>query len=174
MGFSVGDLKDVLQPWIHVDEYKSKIGRDDKNCVISFAVDDQVAAEDLVNFLERGYDFVLDADVSNSEVSLGRWIVFVEIRRLSTLFSHIEKIIQDLRAASDLKPQQWEFKYHQDTEYQPLTRENFDRSVPLTSRAYRKRYQEPLNKMKTIAGLPVVTPPVEDQDIKQLQNLAGI
>ena len=48
MGFEVNDLKDVLQPWVHVDEYRSKLGRDDKNCVVSFAIDDPVAAADLV------------------------------------------------------------------------------------------------------------------------------
>ena len=47
MGFEVNDLKDVLQPWVHVDEYRSKLGRDDKNCVVSFAIDDPVAAADL-------------------------------------------------------------------------------------------------------------------------------
>jgi len=84
-GFEVGDLKDVLQDWFHVDEYKSKLGRDDKNCVISFAVDDKVAANDLVDFLERGYDFVLDADVSNSEISINRYLVFMEIPRRTTM-----------------------------------------------------------------------------------------
>ena len=49
MGFEVNDLKDVLQPWVHVDEYRSKLGRDDKNCVVSFAIDDPVARQ-MVNF----------------------------------------------------------------------------------------------------------------------------
>lgn len=174
MGFEVNDLVDVLQPWVHVDEYRSKLGRDDKNCVISFAVDDPVAAEDLVNFLERGYEFVLDADVSNSEVSNGRWLVFVEIRRLSSLFTHLEKILKDLEAACGHKSNQWRFRYQKQKEYQDLNKENFEREVPLSSRSYRRQYIDPINQMKTTAGLPVTTPPVEDQDLKNLQNLAGI
>jgi hypothetical protein len=174
MGFEVNDLKDVLQPWIHVDEYRSKLGRDDKNCVISFAMDDPVAAADLVSFLERGYEFVLDADVSNSEISNGRWLVFVEIRRLTTLFDHVSQVISDLKAACGHKPTAWRFRYQKQKDYQDLTRENFDREVPLTSRSYRKRFQEPIDQLKTAAGLPVVTPPVEDQDLKKLQSLAGI
>ena len=54
MGFEVNDLKDVLQPWVHVDEYRSKLGRDDKNCVVSFAIDDPVAAADLVDLIRAG------------------------------------------------------------------------------------------------------------------------
>jgi len=174
MGFEVNDLKDVLQPWVHVDEYRSKLGRDDKNCVVSFAIDDPVAAADLVSFLERGYEFVLDADVSNSEISNGRWLVFVEIRRLTTLFDHISRVVSDLEAACGHKAAAWRFRYQKQKDYQDLTRENFEREVPLTSRAYRKRYQEPIDQMKTTAGLPVTTPPVEDQDLKNLQSLAGI
>jgi hypothetical protein len=174
MGFEVGDLVDVLQPWIHIDQYKSKMGRDDKNCVISFAVDDRGAAQDLVDFLERGYEFVLDADISNSEVSNGRYLVFAEIRRISSLYDHVEKILRDLKAASDIKPTGWRFKFMKDKDYTPLTRENFEAVVPLSSRAYRKQFIKPIEDMKNIANIPVVTPPVQDKELQSLQNLAGI
>jgi hypothetical protein len=174
MSFEVGDLQDVLQPTLHVDQFKSKLGRDDKNCVISFAVDDRLAANDLVDFLERGYEFVLDASVSNSEVSNGRYLVFMEIRRLTSLFDHVEKVLKDLSAASGFKLKQWQFKFMKDKQYQPMTRYNFESAVPLTAKNYRKRYVDPINDMKTVAGLPVTTPPVQDADLKQLQNLAGI
>lgn len=173
-GFEVGDLKDVLQDWFHVDEYKSKLGRDDKNCVISFAVDDKVAANDLVDFLERGYDFVLDADVSNSEISINRYLVFMEIPRRTTMYERIQQILSDLKAASGFKPNQWRFKHMKDPDYQPFTEQNFNSVVALSPKQYRKRYQKPINDIKTAAGLPVSTPPVEDEDLKQLQNLAGI
>lgn len=173
-GFEVGDLKDVLQDWFHVDEYRSKLGRDDKNCVISFTVDDKVAANDLVDFLERGYDFVLDADVSNSEISINRYLVFMEIPRRTTMYEKIQQILSDLKAASELKPNQWRFKHMKDSDYQPFTEENFNATVALSPKEYRKRYQKPINDIKTAAGLPVSTPPVEDADLKQLQNLAGI
>jgi hypothetical protein len=174
MGFETTDLVDVLQPTIHIDEFKSKMGRDDKNCVVSFAVDDKAAAHDLVDFFERGYEFVLDADISNSEVKNGRYLVFVEMRRLSSLYDRIAKLLSDLKAASGIKRNQWKFKHMKDKEYMPFERLAFETKVPLSSRAYRKRYIKPIEDMKNIAGLPVKTPPVQDQDLKQLQNLAGI
>jgi hypothetical protein len=174
MGFETTDLIDVLQPTLHIDEYKSKMGRDDKNCVISFAVDDKTAAHDLVDFFERGYEFVIDADVSNSEVENGRYLVFVEIRRLSSLYDRIAKLLKDLTAASGIKLNQWKFKHMKQKDYVPFDREAFEATVPLSSRAYRKRYIKPIEDMKNIAGIPVKTPPVQDQELKQLQNLAGI
>jgi len=61
-----------------------------------------------------------------------------------------------------------------DPDYQPFTEQNFNSVVALSPKQYRKRYQKPINDIKTAAGLPVSTPPVEDEDLKQLQNLAGI
>jgi hypothetical protein len=173
-GFEVGDLKKVLNPWIHVDEYKSKMGRDDKNCVVSFAVDDRQAAQDLVDFLEHGYDYVLDADISNSEVSINRYLVFVEFPRRTSLYERIFRILSDLKAASEIKPSDWRFKYMKEKDYHPFTEETFNDVVALSPKIYRKRYHKPINDIKTAAGLPVTTPPVEDEDLKQLQNLAGI
>ena len=170
MGFETTDLVDVLQPTIHIDEFKSKMGRDDKNCVVSFAVDDKVAAHDLVDFFERGYEFVLDADVSNSEVENGRYLVFVELRRLSSLYDRIAKMLKDLTASSGIKLNQWKFKHMKQKDYVPFERGTFESVVPLSSRAYRKRYIEPIEDMKNIAGIPVKTPPVQDQELKQLQN----
>ena len=38
-----------------VDSYQSKMGTDDKIVVLSFRVKPTQAAEDLVNFIEKGY-----------------------------------------------------------------------------------------------------------------------
>ena len=174
MAIEVGDLEDVLKLQIEVDVYKSKIGRDDKNCVISFFVEDREAANDLTAFFEKGYNFVLDADVSSGEVAKNLYVVFVEIRRLSTLYDHVHKLLMDLRAACSALPEDWSFRYKRQRKFVPLTREAFDSIVPLSSRKYRKINDKPLNDMRQAAGLPVKNPPVEDEDIKNFQHLAGL
>jgi hypothetical protein len=98
----------------------------------------------------------------------------MELARRTTMYEKIHKILSDLKAASGINPNQWKFKFMKDKEYQPFTKENFDNIVPLSPKEYRKRYQKPIDDLKTAAGLPVSTAPVEDQDLKQLQNLAGI
>ena len=47
-----------------IDSYASKMGSDKDIVVLSLNVESLSPAKDLVRFLERGYDFVLDADSS--------------------------------------------------------------------------------------------------------------
>ena len=63
------DLEGMMKPTIHVDEFTSKMGDDDDIIVVSFFVRDDQAAKDLMQWFEKGYDFVLDADKSPGERS---------------------------------------------------------------------------------------------------------
>ena len=76
------DLRYLVDSVFEVDSYSSKMGNDKDVSVISFSVRNKEAAEDLESFIEKGYKFVLDADVSPGEVKEGRYKVFVEIRKL--------------------------------------------------------------------------------------------
>ena len=53
--FEVGDLKLVLEPKIHIDEFCSKIGKDSEIVVLSFLINDRQAAIDVVDFIEKGF-----------------------------------------------------------------------------------------------------------------------
>ena len=143
--------------------------------MISFTIDDKSAAQDLVDFLERGYDFILDADLSSNEISRNRYLVFAEIRRLTTLYDNIEKILKDLQAASGINPATgWKFSFMKEKTYQLFNKENFNKLVPLTARMYRKRFVKPVQDIKTAAGLPVSTDKPADKELQGLQSLAGI
>ena len=61
------DLKEMIYPTFKVDTYRSKMGEDKDICVLTFEVKDRQPAKDLMEFLEKGYDYVLDADVSSGE-----------------------------------------------------------------------------------------------------------
>ena len=62
------DMEGLLKPTIHVDEFTSKMGEDDDIIVLSFFIRDPGAAKDLMNWFEKGYDFVIDADKSPGEI----------------------------------------------------------------------------------------------------------
>lgn len=81
-GLEKNNLKRLVHPELHIDEYKSKLGKDEDVVVISFKITGREPAEDLVNFIEKGYDWVIDADVSSGEMSDGDYVVFVECDRL--------------------------------------------------------------------------------------------
>ena len=80
-GLEKGDLERLVSPKISIDEYKSKMGSDEEIVVVSFTLQGKEPALDLVNFVEKSYEWVADADVSSGEVFDGSYIVFVEIER---------------------------------------------------------------------------------------------
>ena len=88
------DLRDLVKPVFEIDSYKSKIGKDEDVCVLSFTVDHEDPAKDLENFFEMGYSFVLDADVSPGETDDGTYKVYVEIERSRHLGDQIFELIE--------------------------------------------------------------------------------
>jgi hypothetical protein len=172
LGFK--DLEGLMKPTIHVDEFSSKMGDDDDIIVISFFVRDAQAAKDLMMWFEKGYDFVLDADRSPGEIKPSRYLVYVEIRRRSTAGGHVEQLLNDLNTLTEFADSKdWVMHYRDSTT--PFSRDAFDSTVPLTPKAYRDRYEQDLNEMRTAAGLPTVTTyDKKDRVLQSIQSAAGI
>lgn len=167
------DLKGMLKPRVHVDEFAAKMGDDDDVIVISFFVRDKAAAQDLVNWFEKGYDWVLDADMSPGEIKPGRYLVYVEMRRRSTAGQRVAEMLDDLETLTEYSGKDWSMHY--DGEVYPFSREEFDRLVPLSPAEYRKNKEQDLNEMRSAAGLDTVAIyDRDDQDLRQLQSAAGI
>ena len=162
-----------MKPTIHVDEFSSKMGDDDDIIVVSFFVRDPQAAKDLMSWFEKGYDFVLDADRSPGEIKPNRYLVYVEMRRRSTAGGNVETLLNDLNTLTEYNVEDWTMHYRgKDV---PFSRDEFDRTVPLTPRAYRERYEADLNEMRSVAGLPTKRIYDEsDPDLKAIQSAAGI
>ena len=173
-GFTVGDLVNVLKPLIKIDTFASKIGRDDDITVLSFLLHSQQAALDLVEFFQKGYEFILDADVSASEIKTGSYLVFVELKRCRQLISQIFMLIDDLRASSGLNRDSWKFSYINSKECHALTTENLKKWVPLSPRAYRRDVVKPIQEIRRLCGLPINEKYYRDSAIEQLQHAAGI
>ena len=167
------DLEGLMKPTVHVDEFSSKMGDDDDIIVISFFVRDQQAAKDLMNWFEKGYDFVLDADRSPGEIKPNRYLVYVEIRRRSTAGGHVELLLDDLGTLTEFDLGDWTMHYEDRSV--PFSRDAFDSMVPLSPHAYRERKESELNEMRQAAGLPVTrTYDPRDPDLQAIQSAAGI
>jgi hypothetical protein len=171
LGFK--DFEGLLKPTIHVDEFSSKMGDDDDIIVVSFFVRDQQAAKDLMNWFEKGYDFVLDADRSPGEIKPGRYLVYVEIRRRSTAGGNVETLLKDLDTLTEFSADDWTMHYKgKDI---PFSRDAFDSTVPLTPKEYRARYEKDLNEVRIAAGMPVKsTYDKKDPALQTIQSSAGI
>jgi hypothetical protein len=162
-----------MKPTIHVDEFSSKMGDDDDIIVVSFFVRDPSAAKDLMNWFEKGYDFVIDADKSPGEIKPNRYLVYVEIRRRSTAGAQVEELVDDLGTLTEFDSKDWTMHYK--GKELPFTRDVFDSTVPLSPRAYRERYEKDLNEVRTAAGLPVVsTYDKKDPLLQSIQSAAGL
>lgn len=172
--FEIGDLQYVLEPKLHIDEYKSKIGKDDEVCVISFLINDQTAAKDLVNFFETRYDFILDSDISASEIRPGSYLVFVELLRRNRIIDQLLKIISDLTAASKLQIKDWKFRYVTDEKYYPITKEELKTHLPLSPKAYTNTVNEPIKEIKQLSGIPIHEKLILDDALETIQHAAGI
>ena len=102
MGLRQGDLKDMIYRVFEVDSFKSKMGDDKDIVTLSFSVKEGAAAKDLENFLEKGYDFVLDADATAGEQSDGTYKVFVELERNRHVPEHIMEIVDGVSKLGNL------------------------------------------------------------------------
>jgi hypothetical protein len=172
--FEVNDLKGVLVPKLHLDQYSSKIGTDEQILVLSFLINDKQAAIDIVDFFEKGYDFILDADISSSEITPGSYLVFVELTRRLRNIEQIFTLINDLSAASGLNIKEWKFQYINQDVYHPLTKKELKDVVPLTARSYKEHINNPIKEMKVLSGLSVTEQYSEDEYILKLKHAAGI
>ena len=137
------DLADLVSPLLEVDTYKSKMGEDRDVCVVTFKVVDRAPAKDLMEFIEKGFDFVLDSDVSSGENNLGEYFVFVEIERSAKLTEQIKEITYGVRRLTGIAD--WQFRYHKSAKIHELTSESIKKNIPLSS----PDYDGLLRKIKT-------------------------
>jgi hypothetical protein len=171
-GLGYKDLEGILKPTIHVDEFSSKMGDDDDIIVLSFFTRDKAAAKDLMNWFEKGYDFVLDADQSPGEIKPNRYLVYVEMRRRRAAPEQINELLGDLATLTEFDPEDWTMVYKEKTH--PWSQEEFARLVPLSPREYRERTEKDLNEWRIAAGMPVKATYERDDAIRTIQSAAGI
>jgi hypothetical protein len=166
------DLEGMVKPTIHVDEFASKMGDDDDIMVLSFFVRDRLAARDLMSWFEQGYDWVLDSDVSPGEISPGRYLVYVELRRRSAAARQVAEMLDDLNTLTEFKVNDWTI--HSGDRSMPFSEDNLATLVPMSPKQYRQQKEQDLNEMRTAAGLDTKAIYDRDRDIRALQSAAGI
>jgi hypothetical protein len=174
-GLERGDLKRLIHNELHIDEFKSKLGDDADVVVLSFKVAGRQPAEDLVAFIEKGYSWVIDADVSSGEMDDGDYIVFVELDRDADCAENIYDLLDDLKNLTDQKLSDWRVRYYKEHKETNLSLENLKSLIPDSPESYNKKYgQEPIDDLKTAAGLPVDTRAPKNDFTESLRTAAGI
>jgi hypothetical protein len=154
-GFDYHDLVGQLVPEVEVDEYSAKMGSDDDIVTISFTVKGQAVGEDLVDWLERGYPWILDAQTSEGEVRPGQWLVFVEMDRRTSVPARIIQMIDDMETLTDLSLDEWTILV--DDEKLKPEEDVLKSKIILSPHLYREKHgiedEEDLNEMRNLSGL---------------------
>jgi len=176
-GLEAGDLARLIDSRVTVDEYKSKIGSDEDTVVITFKVQGKNPALDLVGFIEKSYDWVLDADSSSGELDDGTYLVFVEADREPVLADNLITMFEDVCRLVDLEMDEWRVVYHKPTQEVGATVEELSDMIPLTRDDYLAKHRdmtEQLDKLKTAAGVRVETRAPKNDFTESLRIAAGI
>jgi hypothetical protein len=172
-GLEFKDMEGIVKPTVFIDEFASKMGSDDEVSVVSFYVRNNRAADDLVNWFEKGYDFVLDADRSPGEVKPNRYLVYVEMKRRSSLPEWIAELLNDMSTLTEHESESaWTVGYK--GEKFPFTVEEIQSRVILSPVKYREMKEAGLNEMRIAAGLKTKSIRNNDIDIKNFVSLAGL
>ena len=173
-GLEQGDLKRLVHTEMHIDEFKSKLGRDEDVVVISLKVTGKEPAADIVNFVEKGYEWVIDADVSSGEMDDGDYIVFIECDRDPAVASNVMSLMNDLMNLTEQDITEWRVRYRSGRDHE-LTEKNLQDMIPKTPQEYREQFgHQEIDKLKAAAGVKVTTKAPKNDSTENLRIAAGI
>jgi hypothetical protein len=174
-GLEYKDCVGMIKPTVYVDEFQSKVGEDDAYVVLSFYVRGVTVAEDLVQWFEGGYEFVVDADVSPGEIKPNRYLVFVEVKRRTQLVAQIGALIEDLETLTEFTTEDWTIMYDKN-EYS-YDSDVLTNALILSPQAYREIHETELNEMRLAANLPtkqIYTDNKRDAELNLFRQRAGL
>ena len=168
------DMDGQISDKITVDEYAAKMGKDKDIVTITFKVNSELAANDLVTWFERGYDFVLDASVSDGEIEPGTYLVFVEMERRSRVPERILRLLSDLETLTGFKLKDWIVEIENET--YDADESVIRQAMILNPNEYKmeKEKDEKLNEYRQIAGLATKPLYKEDAYIRKIKTMAGM
>lgn len=135
-----GDLKNYVSEFFTVDRYRSKMGEDSEVLVLGFLVLEKYPAIDLMEFMEKGYKFILDADMSAGEENDGKYQVFVEIERTPQLPQQLNELLKGIGQLCGHK--NWKFAYQKSPKVVEFSEENIMEQIPMTKEAYATKMLE--------------------------------
>jgi len=128
------EMTNHVSPYIKIDSFQAKLGRDEDVSVIQLQSDNKQVAEDLVDFIESGHKNVLDADFSPAKNTQKMYNIFVELERNDDLPKNIMELIRDIEKTTGILP--WKFSFYKNESTYKLSEENLNNQIPTSSDQY--------------------------------------
>jgi len=154
MTVKFGEMVNLVNSVISIDQYKPKIGEANETVVVAFEVNQEGAAKDLSNLIETDVVESLDVDVSQGPNNNGNYLVFVEFERNKQLYNNIMEIIKVVSNVTDIN--EWSYEYYKGTASAELNEQNLSETVLDSPEQYVLKYSqqtEELDRVKHLAGL---------------------
>lgn len=174
-GLDYLDMENQIEPRVSVDEYSAKVGNDSDIVTLAFTVNSEAAGNDLVDWFERGYDWILDSSLSEGELSPGKYLVFVEMKRRIAVPEHIVELLDDLETLTGMELNEWKVNIDEKN-YDPDP-EILKELITISPHEYRveEENEEELNEMRHRAGLDTINLHGEpDSELKAFISMAGL
>ena len=130
-GLFQGDLVNLIEPVVSIDEYKSKILDDDESIVVVFKIENRDAAFDLSSFIERGPFAVLDTEVSDKLDADGSYALFLEMVREERFVKNFLFMLNKINRVAALKMSDWQFEAYKMAGKRPLNSKELKANIRL-------------------------------------------
>lgn len=141
-GLHSQELRDLVHDEIHIDEFQAKMGEDSDIVVVAFKVKYLDPSDEFERFLEKGYDFILDAERSKAEYGNGYYLVFTEFERRLRFPEQLLSVLDGLKNVTN--NDSWRFKYgtarDNNTPDWEVTPDNLKKIIPLSPKHYREKF----------------------------------
>jgi hypothetical protein len=174
-GLAYMDMESHVTPLLGIDQFASKIGDDSTTIVLNFVVDGEKIGEDLVDWLERGYEWIIDAEISPGEVLDKKYYVFAEMNRSSTAARRIIEVLEDLKTLTGFELSDWSIKI--ENKRFPASIENIEQLISLSAKEYDQHHEnevDELNEWRDMAGINRVSSNNFDDELLAMQRQARI
>ena len=155
MTVKYGEMVNLVNATISIDQYKPKIGEANETVVLALEVSQEGAASDLSNLIETDVVETLDVDVSQGPNNKGNYLVFVEFQRNNKLHTSIVEMMKVVANVTTIT--EWQFEYYKGDGAVDLNEDNLKSSVLDNQQEYVLKYSQPknedLDRVKQLAGL---------------------
>jgi len=156
MTVKYGEMENLVNSVVSIDQYKPKIGEASETVVMAFEVQGEQAANDLSNLIETDVVESLDVDTSQGPNNNGNYMVFVEFTRNKNLHTSIMEIMKVVSNVTQIN--EWKYEYYKGDSAQDLNEDNLANTVLDNQQEYVLKYaqqneNEDLARVKQLAGL---------------------
>ena len=178
MTVKYGEMENLVNSVISIDQYKPKIGEASETVVVAFEVFNEKGANDLSNLIETDVTESLDVDTSQGPNNNGNYLVFVEFTRDENLHKNIMEIMKCVSNATQIT--EWQYEYYKGDTKQDLNEDNLSNTVLDNQQQYVLKYAQQMETVNeenesldhaVLKSIDIIRRYLDDVEVDGYENL---